>query len=95
MKSVNLKGKGRALEDGLFAERLEMLYEQGLGDLQAFAERENRSFEEVCQLLGLSERRIASAHEVLRIGSAADGGATLSVSLRQPPQRGIKCLSAG
>lgn len=50
MEPLNLKGKQRAPDnddDGFFMERLEMLYEQGLGDLRAFSERENRPFEEV------------------------------------------------
>ena len=45
MEPLNLKGKQRAPDnddDGFFMERLEMLYEQGLGDLRAFSEREKR-----------------------------------------------------
>ena len=44
---LNDKGKEKATDDGFFMERLEMLYEQSLGDLRSFAEREGRSYEEV------------------------------------------------
>lgn len=47
MDFSSTKGKERATDDGFFMERLEMLYEQSLGDLRAFAEREGRSYEEV------------------------------------------------
>ena len=42
------KGKEKATDDGFFMERLEMLYQQHLGDLRAFAEREGRPYDEVC-----------------------------------------------
>ena len=47
MDTFGLKGKSKANDDVFFMERLEMLYEQGLVELRAFAERENRSFDEV------------------------------------------------
>lgn len=42
------KGQEKTADDGLFMERLDMLYEQSLGDLRAFAEREGRAYHEVC-----------------------------------------------
>ena len=48
MDSFSLKGKEKATADnGFFMERLEMLYEQSLGELRAFAEREGRAYDEV------------------------------------------------
>ena len=35
------------VDEGLYLERLETLYEKGLSDIRAFAAREERSFEEV------------------------------------------------
>ena len=46
------KGKAREVEDisesQLYLERLQTLFDKSLVDLQAFAERESRSFQEVC-----------------------------------------------
>lgn len=48
MDSFSLKRKEKATaDDGFFMERLEMLYEQSLGELRAFAEREGRAYDEV------------------------------------------------
>ncbi|TBU48852.1 hypothetical protein BD309DRAFT_986978 [Dichomitus squalens] len=47
METFDPKGNSKATDDGFFMERVEMLYEQGLVDLRAFAEREHRPFEEV------------------------------------------------
>ncbi len=48
MDSFSLKGKEKATaDDGFFMERLEILYEQSLAELRAFAEREGRAYEEV------------------------------------------------
>ncbi|KAI9060657.1 hypothetical protein FKP32DRAFT_1577784 [Trametes sanguinea] len=55
MEEINAKGKEKATEDVLFLERLEMLYEQSLSDLRAFAEREGKHFDEV-------RRRMAEVH---------------------------------
>ncbi|OSD06565.1 hypothetical protein PYCCODRAFT_1474680 [Trametes coccinea BRFM310] len=55
MEEINAKGKGKAAEDVLFLERLEMLYEQSLSDLRAFADREGKPFDEV-------RRRMAEIH---------------------------------
>lgn len=48
MESFGTKGKEKATDDALFLERLEMLFEQSLVDIRAFAERECRAFDEVC-----------------------------------------------
>ncbi|KAI0719282.1 hypothetical protein C8T65DRAFT_758907 [Cerioporus squamosus] len=56
MDSFSLKGKEKATpDDGFFMERLEILYEQSLAELRAFAEREGRAYEEV-------KRRMAELH---------------------------------
>ncbi|KAI0775220.1 hypothetical protein BD413DRAFT_471784 [Trametes elegans] len=55
MESFDAKGKERATDDALFLERLEMLYEQNLADLRAFAQREDKPFEEV-------RRRMSELH---------------------------------
>ncbi|KAI0649105.1 hypothetical protein C8Q79DRAFT_948831 [Trametes meyenii] len=55
MDEFNGKGKEKATDDALFLERLEMLYQQNLSDLRAFAERESRPFDEV-------RRRVAELH---------------------------------
>ncbi|KAI0367767.1 hypothetical protein BV20DRAFT_999883 [Pilatotrama ljubarskyi] len=56
MESPTWKGKEKATaDDVLFLERLEMLYEQSLADLRAFAEREDRPLDEV-------RRRMAEMH---------------------------------
>ncbi|KAI0749334.1 hypothetical protein C8Q80DRAFT_1269231 [Daedaleopsis nitida] len=56
MDFSSAKGKERATDaDGFFMERLEMLYEQSLADLRAFAEREGRTYQEV-------KRRMAELH---------------------------------
>ena len=48
--------KGKAREDisesQLYLERLQTLFDKSLVDLQAFAERESRSFQEVCEQSG-------------------------------------------
>ncbi|OBZ72193.1 hypothetical protein A0H81_07963 [Grifola frondosa] len=49
------KGKERAMDYDLFLERLEMLYDQSLTEIRAFAEREARPFEEV-------RKRVAELH---------------------------------
>ncbi|KAI0635935.1 hypothetical protein C8Q77DRAFT_1270176 [Trametes polyzona] len=66
MDTVSAKGKERATDDALFLERLDMLYEQSLSDLRAFADRENRPFDEV-------RRRIAELHSKYLFESASDG----------------------
>lgn len=50
MESYSNKGKEKATDDALFLERLDMLFEQSLADIRAFAERECRAFDEVCVL---------------------------------------------
>ncbi|PIL35579.1 hypothetical protein GSI_02307 [Ganoderma sinense ZZ0214-1] len=55
MDALDTKGKEKATDDALFTERLEMLFEQCLGNLRSFADREGRPFEEV-------RRRMAELH---------------------------------
>ncbi|KAI0787666.1 hypothetical protein C8Q74DRAFT_1253160 [Fomes fomentarius] len=55
MDASIVKGQEKTADDGLFMERLDMLYEQSLGDLRAFAEREGRAYHEV-------KRRMAELH---------------------------------
>ncbi|KAI0671746.1 hypothetical protein C8Q78DRAFT_1030674 [Trametes maxima] len=55
MDGFDGNGKEKATDDALFMERLEMLYQQNLSDLRAFAERESRPFDEV-------RRRVAELH---------------------------------
>lgn len=47
MDTLGTKGKEKASDDGLFTERLEMLFDQCLANLRTFAYREGRPFEEV------------------------------------------------
>lgn len=47
MDTFGNKGKEKATDDALFLERLDMLFEQSLADIRAFAERECRAFDEV------------------------------------------------
>ncbi|KAI0359858.1 hypothetical protein OH77DRAFT_873452 [Trametes cingulata] len=64
------KGKEKATaDDVLFLERLEMLYEQSLADLRAFAEREDKPFEEV-------RRRIAELHSKYLFQRSGPGPST-------------------
>ena len=50
--SSDAKGKVREVGDTsdaqLYLERLQTLFDKGLSDLRSFAERESRSFQEVC-----------------------------------------------
>ena len=54
------KGKAREVEDisesQLYLERLQTLFDKSLVDLQAFAERESRSFQEVCKKIRAIDR---------------------------------------
>ncbi|KAI0833482.1 hypothetical protein BC628DRAFT_1507326 [Trametes gibbosa] len=63
MENVDEKGKAKATDDALFLERLEMLYDQSLADLRAFAEREERPFNEV-------RKRMAELHSKYLFGSS-------------------------
>ncbi|KAI1797120.1 hypothetical protein LXA43DRAFT_1138024 [Ganoderma leucocontextum] len=63
MDALDAKGKQKATDDGLFTERLEMLFEQCLGNLRTFADREGRPFEEV-------RRRMAELHCKFLFGGA-------------------------
>ncbi|KAH9903017.1 hypothetical protein C8Q73DRAFT_672651 [Cubamyces lactineus] len=47
MEEITTKGKEKATVDAFFLERLEMLYEQNLADMRAFADREGKPFDEV------------------------------------------------
>ncbi|KAI0331925.1 hypothetical protein GY45DRAFT_1321749 [Cubamyces sp. BRFM 1775] len=55
MEEISAKGKGKATDDAFFLERLEMLYEQNLADMRAFADREGKPFDEV-------RRHVAELH---------------------------------
>lgn len=44
---MQLSSKEKAVEDGLFLERLETLFAKSLSDIRTFAEREARPLEEV------------------------------------------------
>lgn len=52
MEEITAKGKEKATDDAFFLERLEMLYEQNLADMRAFADREGKPFDEVCGCAG-------------------------------------------
>ncbi|KAH9945182.1 uncharacterized protein BXZ73DRAFT_73369 [Epithele typhae] len=79
-----LKGKEKASDDVFFMERLEMLYEQGLSDLRAFAERESRPFDEV-------KRRMAEVHCRSLFGGA--GSQNLSDDRRQIVSQALQTIS--
>ncbi|KAI8980174.1 hypothetical protein BD414DRAFT_493863 [Trametes punicea] len=66
MEDFNAKGKETATDDALFLERLEMLYEQSLTDLKAFADREGRPLDEV-------RRRMAELHSKYLFDQSAAG----------------------
>ncbi|KAH9850376.1 hypothetical protein C2E23DRAFT_836259 [Lenzites betulinus] len=63
MENFDAKGKEKATDDAFFLERLEMLYEQNLADLRIFADREERSFDEV-------RKRMAELHSKYLFGSS-------------------------
>ncbi|CDO73723.1 hypothetical protein BN946_scf185015.g51 [Trametes cinnabarina] len=76
MEECGAKGKKKATEDALFLERLEMLYEQSLSDLRAFADREGRPFDEV-------RRRMAEIHAKYLFDHSADGPSSSSESRKE------------
>ncbi|OCH94355.1 hypothetical protein OBBRIDRAFT_140424 [Obba rivulosa] len=71
---LDTKGKERATDDALFLERLEIVFKRSLADLQAFAEREECSFDDV-------RRRIAEWH-CKYLFEASSGASQVSVQDR-------------
>ena len=79
MEELTAKGKEKATDDAFFLERLEMLYEQNLADMRAFAEREGKPFDEVCGRAGGQCMYFLSA---VAVGQKTHGRATLEITVR-------------
>ncbi|KAL1949481.1 hypothetical protein VTO73DRAFT_8362 [Trametes versicolor] len=90
MDSFGNKGKERATDDALFLERLDMLFEQSLADIRAFAERECRTFDEI-------RKRMAELHskylfEPTSVATSTRDRKELTRSVLLSVSRQMECL---